>query len=283
VQGYQAPVAPVTESTGGKLTITGEGTDIWDVADQFTFVFKTLNGDGTLSARVTSNGTGTNVWAKGGVMIRDDLTAGSMHASMDMTGSTTAGNGYSFQWRPTADAASSNADGVAPAIQPPYYIKIERRGDSLYGYVAADGTNWTAVGAPQYIGMTNPAYIGFCVTSHAPGEYRTFEFDKINLTGGAGSWKTQEIGLARNSVQNLYLIVEDSTGKTATATNATAVNALKWTEWRIPLSSFTGVSLNKVKKLYLGVGDPQNTVADGAGRIFIDDIRVVKPAPAPQP
>jgi hypothetical protein len=282
VQGYQAPVAPVAE-VGAKMTITGEGTDIWDVADQFTFVFKTLNGDGALSARVTSNGTGSNTWAKGGVMIRDNLSPGSVQASIDMTGDTAAGNGCSFQWRPTADAASSNADGVAPAIQPPYYIKIERRGDTMSGFVSADGTNWTAVGTPTYIATTNPVYIGFCVTSHAAGEYRTFEFDKISLTGGTGSWQTKEIGLTRNSTQDLYVIVEDSNGKTARATNATAVNALTWTEWRMPLSDFAGVNLTKVKKLYLGVGNPQNAVADGAGRIFIDDIRVVKPAPAPEP
>ena len=153
----------------------------------------------------------------------------------------------------------------------------------MSGFVSSDGTNWTPVGTPQYVGMTNPTYIGICVSSHAAGEYRTFQFDKINLTGGAGSWQTKEIGLTRNSTQNLYVIVEDSNGKTASATNATAVNALKWTEWRMPLSSFTGVSLSKVKKLYLGVGDPQNAVADGTGRIFVDDIRVVKPALAPQP
>jgi hypothetical protein len=282
VQGYQAPVAPVAE-VGGKMTVSGEGTDIWDVADQFTFVFKALNGNGVLSARVTSNGTGSNTWAKGGVMIRDDLTPGSAQASMDMTGGATAGNGYSFQWRPIADAASSNADGTAPALQPPYYVKIERQGETMTGSVSSDGTNWTAVGTPQYVGMMNPTYIGICVSSHVAGEYRAFEFDKITVTGASGAWQTKEIGLTRNSTQNLYVIVEDNNGKTARATDATAVNAVKWTEWKIPLSSLTGVSLNKVKKLYLGVGDPQNAVPDGTGRIFIDDIRVVKPAPAPQP
>ena len=38
-----------------------------------------------------------------------------------------------------------------------------------------------------------------------------------------------------------------------------------------------GVSLNKVKRLYIGVGNKTNPVPDGTGRIYIDDIRVTRP------
>ena len=68
--------------TGGKMTLTGDGADIWNNSDEFTFAYKTLNGDGTIVARVVSIGTGSNTWAKGGVMIRDSLDGGSMHAMM---------------------------------------------------------------------------------------------------------------------------------------------------------------------------------------------------------
>jgi hypothetical protein len=53
-----------------------------------------------------------------------------------------------------------------------------------------------------------------------------------------------------------------------------AVNALSWTEWRIPLSSFTDVNLAGVKKMYIGVGDRKNPLADGTGRLYLDDIAV---------
>ena len=46
-------------------------------------------------------------------------------------------------------------------------------------------------------------------------------------------------------------------------TDATAVNAATWTEVKMPLSSFTGVNLTKVKKMFIGVGDRNNPVADG--------------------
>jgi hypothetical protein len=35
----------VTE-TGGKMTLTGDGTDIWNASDDFIYAYKSLNGDG---------------------------------------------------------------------------------------------------------------------------------------------------------------------------------------------------------------------------------------------
>jgi hypothetical protein len=59
------------------------------------------------------------------------------------------------------------------------------------------------------------------------------------------------------------------------------VNANAWTEWKIPLSDLAGVNLTRVETLYIGVGDRDNPQPDGAGRIFIDDIRVGRPLAAP--
>jgi hypothetical protein len=199
----------------------------------------------------------------------------------------TAGNGAAFQNRASTDLDMNANDSTSnttstTVIAAPYYIKIERKGDTISGYLSPDGKTWTQLGTSQYITMETPSYIGLCVTSHAAGEYRTFEFDNITATGASGSWQTKEVGLTRNSQQPLYVTVEDSTGKKATVVdpNAAAVNATQWTEWKIPLSDLKGISLSKVKKLYIGVGDTKNPAADGTGRIYIDDIRVTKPKPA---
>ncbi len=86
-------------------------------------------------------------------------------------------------------------------------------------------------------------------------------------------------GEGRNGAGSLYVAVEDSAGKSAVVThsNTAAVTTTTWTLWKIPLSSFTGVNLAKVKKLYIGVGDRANPAAGGTGRIYLDDIRVTKP------
>ncbi len=46
---------------------------------------------------------------------------------------------------------------------------------------------------------------------------------------------------------------------------------------RIPLSSLSGVNAARIKKLYVGVGSRTNSAPGGAGRIYLDDIRVTKP------
>jgi hypothetical protein len=259
--------------------LTGDGTDIWNNSDQFTFAYKSLNGDGSMTARVVSIGPGSNTWAKAGVMIRDSLDGGSTHAMTVMTANSdgTAGNGASFQYRATADGASANSDSAA-VVKPPYWVKIDRLGDNLSGSYSVDGKTWRSLGVPQTIAMAAPVHIGLCVTSHAGGEQRNFEFDSITTTGGVtGQWQGAVIDSPRyNGAASLYVTVEDSAGKSATASDPALANAAAWTEWKIPLSSLTGVNLAKVKKLYVGVGDKKNPAADGAGRIYIDDIRVSK-------
>jgi hypothetical protein len=281
VQGYPALTTTTVTETAGKMTLTGGGTDIWNNYDQFTFAYKTLNGDGSIVARVTSVGTGSQTWAKGGVMIRDSLDGGSTFANMVLTDNSdgAGGNGASFQYRLVADAGCGNTDS-ATVVAPPYWVKIERMGDTLTGYLSADGQIWVPQGASQMIVMSAPAYIGLCVTAHVATEQRTYQFDNIKTTGSvSGAWQGAIITAPRtNSAQPLYVTVVDSANKSATATNADAVNAATWTEVRFPLSDFAGVNMTKVKTMYIGVGDKANPVPDGAGLLYIDDIRVMKPA-----
>jgi hypothetical protein len=86
-------------------------------------------------------------------------------------------------------------------------------------------------------------------------------------------------GTPGNKPAPLYIAVEDASKKNAAVTypDSAIVAASKWTEWKIPLSTFAGVNLAKVKKVYIGVGDKNAPAAGGAGRIYIDDIFVTVP------
>jgi len=280
VRGYPAVTSVAVAEAAGKISLTGDGSDIWNNSDEFVYAYKSLNSNGSMVARVVSIGPGTNTWAKAGVMIRDSLNGGSTFVNMVMTANSdgAAGNGASFQYRLAADGGCANTDSTS-VVKPPYWVKIERTGDNISGSYSADGKTWRSVGTPQTITMSAPVYIGLCVTSHASGEQRTFEFDSITTTGGvAGQWQGAQIASPRyNDVASLYVAVEDSAGKVAVASDPALVNAAAWTEWKVPLSSLTGVNLAKVKKLYIGVGDRNNPAAGGSGRIYIDDIRVTKP------
>jgi len=89
-------------------------------------------------------------------------------------------------------------------------------------------------------------------------------------------------GRAANQAAPLYVTLKDNSNHTATVVHADAkvVTTAKWTEWKIPLSDFTGVSAAAVKTIVIGVGDRANPAKGGTGRIFIDDIGLAKPAPA---
>ncbi len=85
-------------------------------------------------------------------------------------------------------------------------------------------------------------------------------------------------GRSGNAPVPLYLAVEDASKKVGIAAypDTAVTSATAWTQWKIPLSSFAGVNLAKVKKLYIGLGDRTTPAAGGSGRIFIDDIQVTR-------
>jgi mannan endo-1,4-beta-mannosidase len=86
-------------------------------------------------------------------------------------------------------------------------------------------------------------------------------------------------GNSKNGQEKLYVILADSTGKSAMVVHpdAGAAAVTKWTEWKIPFASFTGVNAAKAKSLIIGLGDKNNAKKGGAGLLFIDDIRATRP------
>jgi hypothetical protein len=279
---FQGAAPAFVETASGSVLMNAVGTDIWDNADQFRFAYKTLNGNGSMVARVDSI-FNSNAWAKGGVMIRQNIEPGSMHAFMPITpGGSGAGNGASFQHRLAANGASTNNDNTGAVVAAPYWVKIERNGNSFTGSISPDGTTWTALGTPQTITMTGPVLIGLALTSHDAAVSTGAEFSNISATGNVtGAWQVAGIGAEQpegNSVESLYVTVKDSAGKSKTVVNpdAAATARTGWQEWRIPLSEFSdaGVKVNAVKSMTIGVGNKAAPAQGGAGIVYVDDVRV---------
>jgi hypothetical protein len=88
-------------------------------------------------------------------------------------------------------------------------------------------------------------------------------------------------GTSTNGPAVLYVALEDSVGEVAIVPYAddTASTATNWLEWEIPLSSFAGVNLARVKTMYIGVGDRGNPVPGGQGIIYVDDISLAQRMP----
>ncbi|MFB0552056.1 MAG: hypothetical protein ACETWQ_01975 [Phycisphaerae bacterium] len=271
--------ASLDEATG-TYAITGSGADVWGSSDQFHYMYRELSGDGSIIAHVVDNGTGSNNWAKGGVMIRQSLDAGSTHAIMAVTGSS--GGGGAFQYRPAADGSSISAHDDNAGIAPGHWVKLERVGNAISGSYSVDGIGWTQQGDAQTIEMKDPVLIGLFVTSHAVGEKRTYTFDNVSTTGKvSAAAANQDIGIPFNSAEKLYLAVEDATGALGVVTHPdpAATQIDQWWTMKVPLLDLSdaGVDVANAAKLYIGVGDVDNPTAGGSGTIRIDNIKGVKP------
>jgi hypothetical protein len=270
---------PAFAETADRILMNAIGADIWETSDQFRFAYKTLTGNGTMIARVESI-VNSHAWAKGGVMIRQSTEPGSNHAFMAITpGGAGAGNGASFQRRLVAGGASSNDDS-ATLVTPPYWVKVERSGNSFTGSISPDGKTWTQLGAAQTITMNGPVLIGLALCSHNANLATGAEFSNVSFSGNvAGAWQVAEIGVAQpagNSMEGLYVTVQDTAGKSKTVAHPDAMATARgrWNQWKIPLSEFTssGVKTTAVKSMTVGVGSKMATTPGSTGTIFIDDI-----------
>jgi len=86
-------------------------------------------------------------------------------------------------------------------------------------------------------------------------------------------------GIAGNdATQPLYVALENQGRTPAVVTLDPAVlTATDWTEQEIPLSRFAGLDARTVRKMYIGVGNRATPTQGGAGKLYIDDIRLTRP------
>ncbi len=89
-------------------------------------------------------------------------------------------------------------------------------------------------------------------------------------------------GRATNGNAPAYVGLQDAQNRSAFVTHPdpNVATTTKWGAWKVPLSDFAdaGVSVDRVRKLLLGVGDRDNPTQDGFGLLYIDDIYLTKPA-----
>jgi hypothetical protein len=161
----------------GQVQVIGGGSDIWGTADGFQFYYQQLVGDGTVIARLTSMpaGSGISAWAKAGVMMRNDLTSGSMNAFCSLDGT----QGQRFSVRTTENGASTRSGN--PTTTQPYWFKITRSTNTFTGYSSPDGVTWTQVGSATTIPMNTTIYVGPAVTSKNTSAPITTGFDSLGV------------------------------------------------------------------------------------------------------
>jgi ABC-type transport system involved in multi-copper enzyme maturation permease subunit len=191
------------------------------VTDTYYFLHRTLQGDGSITVRVSSlggriqagNGNAVSVndlggapgpvqpWAKAGLILNASAKPGSAYAAVMLTGA----HGVRMQYDYTHDSG-----GPAVSAHSPRWLRLTRSGTTLTGYASADGTTWTKVGSAHLAGLPQTVQAGLFVTSPqtapvpaalVPGSTSkatgaTATFDQLGLQGGwsPGGWSAQNVG-----------------------------------------------------------------------------------------
>ena len=163
---------------GSTFTVRGSGVDVFGTADSFQFVYQSLTGDGSITARVVSQ-TNTNAWAKAGVMVRETLAAGSTNAFVPLT----PANGVVFQGRPIT-GGSTTTFNFGPIVAAPYWVRLVRAGNTFSAFISPDGTTWTSLGQTT-ISMASQTFVGLAVSSHHNGTLCTGVFDNVTVNAAA--------------------------------------------------------------------------------------------------
>jgi ABC-type transport system involved in multi-copper enzyme maturation permease subunit len=191
------------------------------VTDSFYFAHQTLEGNGTVTVRMTSLAgqipdfstagagptpmrSGLVPWAKAGIIITAGPGQGSAYAAMMVTGS----HGVRMQYDYTGDVPGM-AGTVSAAS--PRWLRLSRSGSTVTGYDSADGSHWTKVAAVTLAGLpaavqgglfaTSPQYdqmsMGLLALTSANSQ-ATGTFDHVRLQGTwpDDRWTPAAIGAA---------------------------------------------------------------------------------------
>jgi hypothetical protein len=213
-------------------------------------------------------------------MIRETLDGGSKHAFACIT----PGNGVASQGRIGTGGDSFNT--AESGITAPHWVKLERdmAGNFSVSH-SADGTTWDSVAAaiPTNIPMSSTVNIGLALTSHDADLTCEAVFSNVTMTGTVtGQWANQDIGIATNDAEPLYVAIANTGGVPAVVAHddprAATINT--WTEWVIPLQAFTdqGVNLADVDSIAIGLGNKSGIASSGgSGMMYFDDIRLYRP------
>ncbi len=121
----------------------------------------------------------------------------------------------------------------------------------------------------QYDNSSSPYYSEASRSLDPAQDWTTSDADMVRI-----SFRGNDATL--NTVAPLYMALEDSSGtkKVVTHSDPNAILSTAWQAWTIPMSIFTdaGVKMNKIKAIYIGVGNPTSPSAGGTGTIYIDDV-----------
>jgi regulation of enolase protein 1 (concanavalin A-like superfamily) len=168
-------LAGSASDSNGTFTVRGAGADIWGTSDSFHYVHQeTVGADSEIVARVTGI-ENTHTFAKAGVMLRDSLAPNSPHVILDVN----PGGGVEFMRRSSTGGTTSWLTGASDDV--PAWLRLERSGSTITGFISSDGDTWTTVGTTT-LSLDSTAHLGLIVNSHDTRVLNESTFDNVAVT-----------------------------------------------------------------------------------------------------
>ena len=154
--------------------LKASGSDIWNSADGFRFLYETIYGDCEITARVVSMDQSSS-WAKAGIMIRETLDPNSKQISML---ATPLSSGSLFARRTAVGSSTTGTNGLSDKI--PLWVKLTRTGNLFSAFKSTDGINWTSVGT-ETLRMNTAIQAGLAFSANNNSVTAKAVFDNVSL------------------------------------------------------------------------------------------------------
>ena len=154
-------------------TVAASGWDMWAAIDDFHFAWKKVSGDAAVSAQISFVGDG-HFHRKAILMIRESLALDSKAAYIAQH----ADGMTALQFRETN---GGDLHEIVSNVPSPKTVKIEKRGEYVYMFVARADGKLHPSGASAKLSLTGDYYIGIGFCSHDENVVKKAVFRDVKL------------------------------------------------------------------------------------------------------
>ncbi len=169
-------IAGSANESAGTFTVKGSGLGPTGTSDQFRYVYQTMSGDGSITARVNSQ-SGTATTSLAGVMVRETTATGSKFAGAWHRGS---GSKNMYATRRTTTGGSTTSTSSTSQTPPNCWVRVTRTGNSFAMARSTNGTSWTTINTST-ITMATDVTVGLVVTSGSNTILDTDVFNSVTV------------------------------------------------------------------------------------------------------
>jgi predicted outer membrane repeat protein len=157
----------------GEYTVDASGSNIWGKKDGFHYVYKKMNGNGEIIARIDNVGN-DHFWDLAGVMMRARLTDNSEHVLV-------AANSHNLSFM----RARKNAGGPTHMMmgglhRHRVWVRLVRVGNLFAGFKSLDGVKWKAMGI-AHIPMPHTIFVGVATSTPKAGTAHTYVVSHVSF------------------------------------------------------------------------------------------------------